>query len=654
MKTRILAFLLLFTMILPMFGQTVVLAEENTEAPVWTANGATATEGEDGFYSISGIEYGTTAYKTEKVKLDGLTIQMKVSDFTTSQAAGIIFSAAPNATYSSGAAVAMTLWYNPYANGQSRFHVGTNHDYGSTSLAHTDAACTTVGFSAAGSMVLNNVSNGDIKIEINSYDDTAYEVKFTIAQANLLWENNCNYSADENGYSCTFYMKKSDFAGALDADGKLYVSASGLGSPNYSIKVTEAVTEDEDTTVEPETPAATIVGTADSDWVAYSGAPVANFAENGYTEVSNLSGWGARAYYKHLVKFDGLEINFRATTNSGDCVGIVFAGTEGAYFEDGSPFAITYWNGLYGQARLNFTTNHNYNNASVVHVSPDTTSDKGFGVASSMVCAQAATMGWTIKFESYNDEFYSVKITMTDSTMWGNNANYNADEKSCTVYLPKATVADMLNENGECYVIAAGFPSGTNPACSAEYKIVDDNYRTYISGETVTNAVAKVEAYKTAAAAITDAASYDVAMAARAEVLASANGLRARELAELGLIVAGVDAELAANEEIVVIIKKAVTDKLDAAKAAYEALIADTSSLNTDSLAAALALANEAKAEYDNRASMLSDEVKAEIDAALASLAYTHDYCIGLLWVTTSKLRSLHLMQHLPLSLTLS
>lgn len=642
MKKRILAFLLLFAMVLTTLPATPVFAEE---APVWTANGTTVTEAENGFHSISGIEYATTAYKTEKVKLDGLTIEMKLTDFGyaasgSNQAAGLIFSAAPNATYSSGAAAAMTLWYAPYGNSQSRFHVGANHDYNSATLAYKDAECTATGFGPAGSMVLNNVTNGDIKIEINSHSDIAYAVKFTIAQDHLLWTNNCNYADEaEGGHSCTFYMKKDTFAGALDAEGKLYVSASGLCSPNYSIKVTEAAsTEPAPTEPAPTEPAPvgpSIVGSADGDWITYSGAPAMNFAENGYTTVSNLGGWGVRAYHKNLVKFDGLEISFRATTVKGDCVGIIFAGTNGAYFGD-TPLAITYWNELYaGQARLNFGTNHDYNAASVVHTAPDSGSAKGFSVASSMVCAQAPTMGWTIKFESYNDEFYSVKITMTDSTMWGNNANYNEDEKSCTVYLPKASVASMLNENGECYVIAAGFPSGSNPACSAEYKIVDDNYRAYIGGEGVTDAIAKVEAYKNAAASITDAASYDAAMAARAAAVACAGNLRARELAELALIVGGVDAELATNEEIVEIVKKAVTDKLAAARAAYEALIADPATLNNESLAAARALADDAKAEYAARASMLSAEAKAEIEAEIAVQAYGHDYCIALLWVTT-------------------
>ncbi len=649
MKKRILAFLLVVAMTLSVLP--AVFAEDAAATPVWTANGTTVTDAGDGYYSISGIQYETNAYTTEKVKLDGLTIEMKIADFRyengSNQAAGIVFSGNSAAGYGSGVA-AMTLWHDPYANGQTRFHVGANHDYNTASYAHTDPACTNAGFGLASSMVFNTVTAIDLKIEINSYDANTYAVKFTSLTPHLLWDANANYVAEEGG-ACTFYMQKSVFASALDAEGKLYVSATGLHNPNVTIRVTESASTDEPTETPTETPteapteaptepapaAPSIVGSADSDWKAYSGSPVANFAANGYTAVSSLGGWGHRAYYKHLVKLDGLELSFRATTNKGDCVGMIFSSTEGAYFGD-TPLAITYWNELYSnQARLNFSTNHSYDNASVVYTAPDTTAAKGFGVASSMVCNQAPTMGWTIKFASYDDNFYSVKITMTDSTMWENNANYNADELSCTVYLPKASVASMLNENGECYIIAAGFPSGSNPACSAEYKIVDDNYRAYIAGEGVTGAIAKVEAYKNAAASITDAASYDAAMAARAEAVACAGDLRARELAELALIVGGVDAELAANEEIVLIVKKAVTDKLDAAKAAYEALIADKTTLNADSLAAALALTGEAKAEYANRASMLSDEAKAEIDAAIEALDYAHDYCIALLWVTT-------------------
>ncbi len=383
----------------------------------------------------------------------------------------------------------------------------------------------------------------------------------------------------------------------------------------------------------------TIVGTADSDWSrSYDTPAVMQFAENGYTEVSNLAGWGVRAHYNHLVKFDGLELSFRATTKLKDCVGIIFASSQGAYFGE-SPLAITYWNDPWsaGQARLHIADGHNHASASVVRAMPDMNSFAGISEATNMVCNQAETMGWTIKFESYNDEFYSVKITMTDSTMWEINANYNAEEKSCTVYLPKATVAPILNENGECYVTAAGFPEAAlgNPPTAIQVKIVDDNYRAYMASEAVTGAIAKVEAYKTAASAITDAASYDAAMAAREAAIACAGGLRARELAELGLIVGSVDAELAANEEIVLLIKKAVTDKIDAAKAAYEALIADPATLNNESLAAALGLTDAAKAEYANRASMLSEEVKAEIDTAIADLDYTHDYCIALQWVTT-------------------
>ena len=632
MKKRILAFALVIAMAITAFALTPVFAEDVVTTSAFTANGTTVADAGDGFYAVSGIGYDTSAYTTEKVKLEGLTIEMKLSDFKIAeggcQAAGVVFAANPGATYGNSV-VAITLWQDPFAIGQTRLHLGSDHDYNGTSYAYSDPGCTNNTFGLDRTLVFNPVTDIDLKIEINSYDENTYAVKITSLTPHLLWEANANYA---NG-ACTTYVPKSAFANALDAEGKLYVSATGLVNPNYSIRVTSV--DKEETPADPTPVAPSIIGSADSDWVTYAGSASSTYAENGYTNVANMGAWGHRAYYKHLVKLDGLELSFRATTNLGDCVGVVFSKSNGAYFGDGSNFAITYWNALYaGQARLHFGTNHNYNSASVVHVAPDSASDTGFGVATSMVCAQAPTMGWTIKFESYNDEFYSVKITMTDSTMWDNNANYNADEKSCTVYLPKATVASMLNENGELYVIAAGFPSGANPACSAEYKIVDDNYRAYIGGAAVTDAIAKVTAYQNAAASITNAASYDAAMVARAEAVACAGSLRAREVAELGLLVGKVDAELAASEEIVLIVKKAVTDKIDAAKAAYNALIADAKTLNNESLAAALALTNDAKAEYAARASMLSEEAKAEIDAALADLDYAHDYCIALMWVT--------------------
>ena len=631
MKKRLLALLLVTFMLTAMISVSA-FAEE---APVWTANGTTVAEGENGFYNVSGIQYSTTAYTTEKVKLDGLTVDVKISGMGyyegSNQAVGLIFGSHTGTSYGS-AAVAMTLWHDPYANGQTRFHVGTNHDYNGASLAYTDAGCTNAGFGLAASMVLNKVTDIEYTVAINSHDENTYAVTFTAHTPHLLWDANANYQAVEGGV-VTFYMKKADFASALDENGELYLAVGGLANASCSVKVTAVASEKPETPVEPETPVASIIGQADSDWKTYSGNATSAFADNDYTAVSGLSAWGSRAYYQHLVKFDGLELSFRATTNTGDCVGVIFSGSAGAYFGDGSPFSITYWNNLYtNQARLHFGSNHNYNSESVVYTAPDG-AKKGFGVAGSMVCSQAPTMGWTIKFASYNEEYYSVKITMTDSTMWGNNANYNAEELSCTVYLPKATVAGMLNENGECYVIAAGFPSGANPACTAEYKIVDDNYRAYIGGTGVANAIEKVTAYQNAAASITDAASYDAAMAARAAAVACAGDLRARELAQLSLLVGAVDAELAANEEIVVIVKKAVTDKIDAAKAAYDAFVANNASLNNDALAAALALTNDAKAEYTLRAAMLSDAAKAEIEAGLAGLDYAHDYSIALLWV---------------------
>ena len=89
MKKRFLALLLVVAMTL-----TVLPVFASEAAPAWTGNGTTVTEAGDGYYSISGIQYETNAYTTEKVKLDGLTIEMKITDFRyengSNQAAGIL------------------------------------------------------------------------------------------------------------------------------------------------------------------------------------------------------------------------------------------------------------------------------------------------------------------------------------------------------------------------------------------------------------------------------------------------------------------------------------------------------------------------------------------------------------------------------------
>ncbi|MBR3875365.1 MAG: hypothetical protein IKJ25_01150 [Clostridia bacterium] len=53
MKTKLLALLVLIPMVFSIIGITSVFAEESV--PAWTGNGATVTEGDDGYHYISGV-----------------------------------------------------------------------------------------------------------------------------------------------------------------------------------------------------------------------------------------------------------------------------------------------------------------------------------------------------------------------------------------------------------------------------------------------------------------------------------------------------------------------------------------------------------------------------------------------------------------------
>ena len=122
-----------------------------------------------------------------------------------------------------------------------------------------------------------------------------------------------------------------------------------------------------------------------------------------------------------------------------------------------------------------------------------------------------------------------------------------------------------------------------------EYVKVEDDLSREYQTTSVAPVKEKVAAYRTAAEAIATADDYDAAMALREEALTAANALRAREKAEQTEAIAAVDEALAADPEIVAVVKKAVQDKIDAATAAFDAFKTE-SNLTDESYQAAVAL----------------------------------------------------------------
>lgn len=203
--------------------------------------------------------------------------------------------------------------------------------------------------------------------------------------------------------------------------------------------------------------------------------------EDGAVNVSGFDGWGRRAVYKKPLKLDGLKLYMSGTVNTGDCYGVIFSNSVNAdvYFGDYSALAITLWNSLYnGQSRLHFGTDHDPNGTTRAYQDAACTTS-GCGVADSMVLNVTETTGVEMTFAKVSDEAYSVTVKMTAGSMWGNNANYNEEAKTSTVYLKTSEISSILDENGNVYVYVAAFPSGENPPVTVTVNFEDDNSRGY-------------------------------------------------------------------------------------------------------------------------------------------------------------------------------
>ena len=192
--------------------------------------------------------------------------------------------------------------------------------------------------------------------------------------------------------------------------------------------------------------------------------------DNGYC-MTHMTTYGQVGYFNQKVKLDGLTFDVRATgINNGDNFGYYLSTTKDTGGLSWKKPTFTIWKGLYnGQSRINVGPSHDYNQASVVHVSPDKTSATGFGVATSGVMNNvndSGTAGVRFSFSKYNDDFYAIKmVALTGVEFWGNNANYNKEEKSTTVYLAIDEMTN-LSDSEYVYIHYVGFRSSANAATS--------------------------------------------------------------------------------------------------------------------------------------------------------------------------------------------
>ena len=194
-----------------------------SNAAEWGNMSANAVYAEDGFVELSGSGWGCRNWYNEKVKLDGLTIQMNVSGFNDNSFGGFYFANDQNAYFGEGSPITFSHWQNMNGWGTNRFSVAANHDANTNQpLIYTDEACTQAGFGYSADtyvMIMNVVDVTHYTISFESHSDTAYKVRIALSDADVLHANHPNYESADGSYWCDGYIKKETVASVLDANG---------------------------------------------------------------------------------------------------------------------------------------------------------------------------------------------------------------------------------------------------------------------------------------------------------------------------------------------------------------------------------------------------------------------------------------------------
>ena len=208
------------------------------------------------------------------------------------------------------------------------------------------------------------------------------------------------------------------------------------------------------------------VSNSASSWVVSNGdaGQLGATEIEGGVQISNLHAYSAEMRLAEKVTLDGLTFTFKNVGASTAAAGFYFSqNTDYAW----SKPTFMVWHSLYsGQSRLQVGPDHDYNEPSIAHVSPDNAAETGFGVASSMVMNALENDGFNITFEHTSYSWWKVTITeVFGSSFWGSNANYTKNEEtgyaSVVTYLKNEDMPIDAEGKAYLHVIGASNAGGT-------------------------------------------------------------------------------------------------------------------------------------------------------------------------------------------------
>ena len=181
--------------------------------------------------------WGVRAYHKEKITIDGLSFDWTVENLANNDCRGFAFhsNGLPYDYFSdagfqpSSVFTAWQIW------DQSRFYIGSTHDYNQTPINYADTTKTNVGFSnAGGHLIMTRSENYTLNFAFEKVDDTWY--KITMKATNVtMWQAN-NYGTDIKNNSIVTYITADDLK--VDENGKAWLITVAMAKQNADLSDT--------------------------------------------------------------------------------------------------------------------------------------------------------------------------------------------------------------------------------------------------------------------------------------------------------------------------------------------------------------------------------------------------------------------------------
>ena len=632
-----------------------VAAFAEGQGSAWRAGkGTSVTDSQElgGSAYITGfVDGGNWAYYGEKVKLDGLTVSMKIGDSlaATPGLGGIGFGLASSPDeagrpLANANAFNAFLWKEAYEN-QARVSMGSDHQYLANQITYSNTEM---------NERLAPAGDGTFVCDITQDKAVSVSVKFMYVPASSVWSAIVTTLEDTHifeaqGKTATVYFDNRWADSVIDQEGKCWIVTAGMavggsGSGNVADGYFRAEEGEGGgwTYEEPESLP------EDGEWTVTTGSPYTEYdLESGMSYLRDIRNFNDTVAYDYKVKLDGLKvamklsqrtltanfIGFGLAKNHTDCP--MALGEAGARKSFNAIFWVEQsyvgvggnngWDNSPGVTALLFGYDHNYAHDRITYPTQTLEPEDGTQLpqtsgayAYKINTSQNRTPTVLLEFRKVSDSVWSVTVDLTDGDV------ASGMEKTVTYYFSAEYANSVLDEDGMCYIVAEG------NAGDIYMKVEDDAAREYKESALAVSETAAQE-YQSAVESIVDPESYLASTEKRDALIASIENLRPNDKIAYTARLAQIDA-MYREEDIQSIVKATLDAECAKADAALDVLDVDAN-ITEENLAAADAAMKAALALSEDMKNMLTDENRSLFEEAYAEFEYRYAVASATIWV---------------------